>query len=954
MKTLFTKSISVLLCLVMVFSCTATAFAANTIDAKADVKYFQTATEAENAKTVLDVADKALSEIEQPTGDTKKLLDTLKTFGITIAYGSVNDVLKTIDSISGLDTVLSTLGDLGDLNFGVWQKNMKRPADDAKAIYEVIELLGTTQKKKVLFGTAKKSNPEIISSLVKGDDAIDFGIAEGSIKVSDFLGKDGLYGMIKSAVVETVYEKGSAEYNVNYTKTLDYFLYENLIPALVANEGGPLPGFTMSNKSTVDSLLTAALYSLWAQTIAPAIKGLNYNWAKDESGNVKAELKDLIAAVNFDGSTFDPSTVKIDMSKSFAEQINDLFGVVAKFFVADCTWESGDYTKISKNLNGLLLHVAKKLGITTATASSEATALEITKYVLARIESDDVDSYVEGIENCKNMKDAAAIVLRNTADLNNIKVTDKADATYEEILGDIAVSLVCKFVDLGYEGGEGKDVWTVLNDVVNIFFFDQGLASALNLSVKKTDSVFAKLDAIIGMTGLFAGLTPAENYKAEPYLKGLLDAVFSLDLEKIVDLTVVRFIGDFGQKNAIKTVYEFLATTLKSFFGRDILAAYSESNPLNTAIKNENLAETLKNLLIALNERKSDLAPVVLNGANFLINPEIKATEITVADQPYTVDGAPASAKVKVGGKEFTLKNGVDYTATLAAAPVAGQSATATLDLSGFVKGTATVTYKLVLSPVKNLKASDITSTTATLTWDKADNADKYEVFANGKSVGTTESTSFALTGIKEGSKVTYSVKAVVGSAYSDEAKVTFETAPAKVTGLKAKKVTSTTVALSWKKAAGASEYIVSYSTNGKKWKTAKTKKTSITLKKLSSNKKYYFKVQAIKGALKGEESSKINATTRVAAVTGLKAKTKKKTSITLSWKKVTGATGYEVYRLQGKKWKKAGTVKKGKTTTYTVKKLKKNTSYKFKVRAVKSKNAGDYSKVVTVKTAKK
>lgn len=954
MKTLFTKSLSVLLCLVMVFSCTATAFAANTIDAKADVKYFQTTAEKENAKTVLDLADKALSEMEQPSGDLKTVLDVLKNLGITVAYGSVNDILKTVDSLSGLDTVLSTLGDLGDLNFSVWQKNMKRTNDDVKAIYEVIELLGTTQKKKGLFGSAKYANPEIISNVIKGDSAIDFGIAESMISVEQFLGKDGLYGMIKGAVVETVYEKGSAEYNVNYTKTLDYFLYENLIPELLAGEDDMLPGFTMNNKSTVDTLLTAVLYSTWAQTIAPAIKGLNYDWAKDESGNVRADLKDLIAAVNFDGSTFDASSVKIDTAKSFASQINDLLGVVAKHFVSDVAWESGDYTKISKNLNGLLLHVARKLGITASTSSSEAVALEIAKYVLARIESDDVDSYVSGIENCKNMKDAAAIVLRNTAEISNIEVTDKKDATYEEILGDILVSLVGKFIDLGYEGGQGKNVWAVLNDAVNVLFFDQGLAKALNLSVKKEDSVFTKLDKMIDMTGLFAGLTPAENYKTEAYLKGLIDAVFSLDLEKVVDLTVVRFIGDFGQKNAIKTVYEFLATTLKSFFGRDVLAAYSESNPLNTAIKNENLANTLKELLIALNQRKADLVPVVLKIATLVINPEIKATEITVADQPFSKNGAPKSAKVKVDGKEFTLKNGVDYTATVSGTPAAGQTVNATLDLAGFVKGTANVSYKLILPAVKNLKASDITATTATLTWDKADGADKYEVFCGGKSVGTTAETTFALKDVKSGSKVTYTVKAVAGTAYSEGTSVTFETAPAKVTGLKAKTITSTTVALSWKKVTGATEYVVSYSTNGKKWKTTKTKKTSVTLKKLSSNKKYYFKVQAVKGSLKGEESAKINATTRVAAVTGLKAKTKKKTSITLSWKKVTGATGYEVYRLQGKKWKKVGTIKKGKTVTYTVKKLKKNTSYKFKVRAVKGKTAGDYSKVVTVKTAKK
>lgn len=1041
MKTLLTKSLSIFMCVLMVFSLGTTAFAANTINAKADVKYFQTATEKENAKTVLDVADEFLAGLEQPTGDTKKLLDGLKAFGITIAYGSVNDILKTIDSVKSLDSALNLIGgDIKDLNFDVWQKNMQRNGDDVKALYEVIELLGTTEKKKVLFSTADLANPEIIAKVIKGD--INLGALKDYVSVEDFLGKDGIYGAVKGGFVEAVYEKDSAEYNVAYSKTLDYFLYEDLIPALLGGEDDPLPGFTMSNTSTVDTLLTAVLYSTWNTYSVTALKSINADWAKDENGNVKENLKDLVAAVNFDGSTFDPSTVKFDLSQSLADQLNNALGAVAKHFVSDFAWEEGDYTKISKNLNNLLLHVARKLGITTSTTSTEAVALDIAKYVLARIEGDGVDSYVSGIENCKNMKEAAVIVLRNTAEISGIKVTDKENATYEEILGDILVALIGKYVDLGYRGGNGKNVWDVLNDVVNIYFFDQELANALNLSVKKEENVFAKLDKIIEMTGIFVGLTPAENYKAEGYLKGLIEAVLSLNLEKIVDLTVVRFIGDFGQKNAIKTVYEFLATTLKSFFGRDIIVAYSESNPLNTLIKNENLAETVKNILIAFNERKSYLIPVILNGANFLINPEIPATEITVSEQPYNSTGLPDTVKVKAGGKEFTLVNGVDYTGKVNGTASPNTDLTATLDLSGFVKGTAEINYKLILEAVKNLKATDVKTDSVTLTWDKATGAKVYEIICNNTVTAVVEDTKYTVENLTAGTEYTYSVRAnnngetaaevtvtfttlpekvknikasavtsttakltwdkvpgaasyevsystdgkkwtkttassntvalkkltankeyrIIVKAYNKNAQLYSEasdtikvkTAPAKVTNLKAKTVTSTTVTLSWKKVTGATQYIVYYSTNGKKWSSTKTKKTSVTLKKLSANKKYYFKVQAVKGSLKGDESAKLTASTAVAAVTSLKAKTKKATSITLSWKKVTGATGYEVYKQEGKKWKKIGTIKKSKTTTYTVKKLKKNTSYKFKVRAVKSKTAGDFSKVLTVKTAKK
>ncbi len=67
----------------------------------------------------------------------------------------------------------------------------------------------------------------------------------------------------------------------------------------------------------------------------------------------------------------------------------------------------------------------------------------------------------------------------------------------------------------------------------------------------------------------------------------------------------------------------------------------------------------------------------------------------------------------------------------------------------------------------------------------------------------------------------------------------------------------------------------------------------------------------------------------------------------TLTWKKTSGATGYEIQRKDGKKWKTVTTIKKASTTSYTVKKLKNDKTYEFRIRAVKGKKKGKY---VTVK----
>ncbi len=71
--------------------------------------------------------------------------------------------------------------------------------------------------------------------------------------------------------------------------------------------------------------------------------------------------------------------------------------------------------------------------------------------------------------------------------------------------------------------------------------------------------------------------------------------------------------------------------------------------------------------------------------------------------------------------------------------------------------------------------------------------------------------------------------------------------------------------------------------------------------------------------------------------------------TVQLRWKKVTGATSYQVYRRKGKKWVRITTTKK---TSYKYKKAPKNTSYK--VRAVKKsgkkKIYGAFSKVKKIK----
>ena len=184
-----------------------------------------------------------------------------------------------------------------------------------------------------------------------------------------------------------------------------------------------------------------------------------------------------------------------------------------------------------------------------------------------------------------------------------------------------------------------------------------------------------------------------------------------------------------------------------------------------------------------------------------------------------------------------------------------------------------------------------------------------------------------------------------------------------KVQGVKVVNTTTSSVTLKWTKVSGATGYQVYYSTQKtKNYKIANTIKkgstVKATVKKLKSNKKYYFKVRAVKNSQKGKFSNPVAKTTKITKpgmVKGLKVVKTTTSSVTLKWTKVKGATGYQVYysTQKTKNYKIANTIKKGSTVKATVKKLKSNKKYYFKVRAVKNSQKGKFSNLVA-KTTKK
>lgn len=168
-------------------------------------------------------------------------------------------------------------------------------------------------------------------------------------------------------------------------------------------------------------------------------------------------------------------------------------------------------------------------------------------------------------------------------------------------------------------------------------------------------------------------------------------------------------------------------------------------------------------------------------------------------------------------------------------------------------------------------------------------------------------------------------------------------------------KAATKSVKLSWTKVPGAGGYAI-YDNNGKL--ISKTTSTTYTHENLGSMKRYTYKVRPYMisdGATYYGETYETVSTVTKPSKPSVKVRAGK-SKIKISWKKIKGVSGYEVYRSTKKngKYKKIKTLKKASKTSYTNKNLKSNVKYYYKVRAYKKidgkKYYSNYSKVKSKK----
>lgn len=154
---------------------------------------------------------------------------------------------------------------------------------------------------------------------------------------------------------------------------------------------------------------------------------------------------------------------------------------------------------------------------------------------------------------------------------------------------------------------------------------------------------------------------------------------------------------------------------------------------------------------------------------------------------------------------------------------------------------------------------------------------------------------------------------------------------PYKITGLRAVKHKTTSIALKWNGVSGAVYEVKRYDTGKKKWVTLKKglKTSSFTDTKCKAGRHYKYMIVSTNPA---GTSTVLNTATKPAkpVIRSLK---KSGSTFRLKWKK-SKADSIEIYMRAGKGKFKKTAVKKGNSTSYKTKKLKKNTKYTFKIRA--------------------
>ncbi|MDB7996953.1 leucine-rich repeat protein [[Eubacterium] siraeum] len=261
---------------------------------------------------------------------------------------------------------------------------------------------------------------------------------------------------------------------------------------------------------------------------------------------------------------------------------------------------------------------------------------------------------------------------------------------------------------------------------------------------------------------------------------------------------------------------------------------------------------------------------------------------------------------------------------------------------------------QLIVPAVTGFASGSQTKSSAVLGWDKVSDADGYavELYTGGKwnevfRTSDSSVTSCTVGSLKADSTYSLRIRAFKdtddGTVYSDYTRLAVKTKLANVAGLKAQGVTATAVKLDWARNAGATGYIIEQYKGGKWTQIAVTKNNytlTFTVKGLAECTPYSFRVKAYKndgGKTNYSDYVTVKASTLLGTVKNAKVTSTTGTWITLGWDRNTGAAGYVLEQYKGGRWTEIAVTKNNTTLKFTVKGLRNDTTYSFRIKAYKT-----------------
>ncbi len=194
----------------------------------------------------------------------------------------------------------------------------------------------------------------------------------------------------------------------------------------------------------------------------------------------------------------------------------------------------------------------------------------------------------------------------------------------------------------------------------------------------------------------------------------------------------------------------------------------------------------------------------------------------------------------------------------------------------------------------------------------------------------------------------------ICGDMYASEISLQLPRKPEPATGLKVTGTSASSLQFSWEKTEGVKYRVVLYQKNAV-ISTSYTDKNVHTCSKLKAATEYQLKVTAYReidgGKYYAEKEASVRASTGLGKVKLVSVKSRGDNKAKLTWKRASGADGYEIFMKTGKgSYKKIKTIAKGKTVTFTKSGLKKGKNYSFRIRAFKKSRGkkvyGSYSNV--------